>query len=125
MKAFWHQMLTELRLYTRSVGSLAWSFIFPIFVIFSDDIPWAKKHLSFGDRAIFVDWNDAGANYADLKLQSACRHNIIANSSFSWWGAWLGRNQDKVVIAPRDWFSHGQSCFHKGHSIVPARWVRL
>ena len=94
----------------------------PVFVVFSDDIPWARENLAFGDSAVFVDWNDASTNYADLKLQSACHHNIIANSSFSWWGAWLGRQEGKEVIAPEKWFADGA---HPGHSIVPSGWVRI
>jgi hypothetical protein len=50
-----------------------------------------------------TDWNKKENSYRDLQLMSLCRHNIIANSSFSWWGAWLGQHEDKVVIAPSKW----------------------
>lgn len=92
----------------------------PTFVVFSDDIAWAKENLEVPGNKVFVDWNDASANFADLKLQQLCHHNIIANSSFSWWGAWLGCSSSKEVVAPKNWFQKGM---HVGHSVVPERWV--
>jgi hypothetical protein len=108
--------------YRRARDYFVSKLISPIFIIFSDDIPWARENLDFGQSAIFVDWNGAAANYADLKLQSYCSHNIIANSSFSWWGAWLGKKPNKEVVAPEQWFKEGA---HRGHSIVPSRWLRF
>lgn len=75
------------------------------FVVFSDDISWAKKYISF-KNGIFVNWNNGKESYKDMQLMSLCNHNIIANSSFSWWGAWLNRNEDKEIIAPSKWFYH-------------------
>ena len=72
----------------------------PIFIIFSDDIEWCKKHF-IGDNYIFIQDEE---DYIDLYLMSLCKHNIIANSSFSWWGAWLNKNINKKVIAPQNWF---------------------
>lgn len=72
-----------------------------IFYIFSDDIEWCKEHFSYMDEIIYVEGN---INIKDLALMSICKNNIIANSSFSWWGAWLNRNDNKIVISPSVWF---------------------
>jgi hypothetical protein len=71
------------------------------YLIFSDDIDWCKEHLSFIKNKTFIDGN---VDYQDLYLMSMCNHNIIANSSFSWWGAWMNQNNNKKVIYPSKWF---------------------
>jgi len=79
-----------------------------IFYIFSDDIEWCKGHFSYIDEIIYVEGN---INIKDLALMSICKNNIIANSSFSWWGAWLNKNDDKIVIAPSTWFGPSKKGF--------------
>lgn len=77
----------------------------PVFYIFSEDLEWVKDNLSFGENIVhYIDWNRGDDSYIDMQLMSLCQHNIIANSSFSWWGAWLNSNPDKVVLAPSQWF---------------------
>lgn len=74
--------------------------------VFSDDIPWCKENLGSvaEDMEIeYVDWNKDNQSFRDMQLMTYCKHNIIANSSFSWWGAWLGRRDGKIVIAPKVW----------------------
>jgi hypothetical protein len=71
-----------------------------LFLVFSDDIEWCKKKFE-GSNFIFSDIEDP---YVDLSIMSMCDHHIIANSSFSWWGAWLNRSKNKKVIAPSRWF---------------------
>ena len=61
----------------------------PHFFVFSDDMPWARDNLKLPHRATFVAHNGADKDYEDLRLMSICQHHIIANSTFSWWGAWL------------------------------------
>ena len=73
--------------------------------VFSDDLPWAEQHLQLPFQTTLVGHNGPERNYEDLRLMSLAKHNIIANSSFSWWGAWLNRNPDKIVCAPRNWFN--------------------
>jgi len=75
-----------------------------LFLIFSDDIEWCKINLDFIKNKIFISGN---LDYQDLYLMSMCNHNIIANSSFSWWGAWLNQNKNKKIIYPSYWFSNG------------------
>jgi hypothetical protein len=72
-------------------------------LIFSDDIKWCKKYL-VGNKFIFIEGN---SNIEDLFLMSLCNNNIIANSSFSWWGSYLNKNLNKRVIAPSKWFGEG------------------
>lgn len=81
----------------------------PEFFIFSEDFKWIKENLSFGNHPVtFVNWNKGKDSYIDMQLMSLCRHNVIANSSFSWWGAWLNANPKKIVIAPSVWFQDKQ-----------------
>lgn len=80
-----------------------------LYCVFSDDIQWCKDNLInvIGDNKeiIFVDWNKGENSFRDMQLMSLCNHNIIANSSFSWWGAWLNNHNDKIVIAPKVWMN--------------------
>lgn len=76
-----------------------------IFLVFSDDFEYAKSILGHLDKSIYVDWNKGENSYKDLQLMSMCNHNIIANSTFSWWAAWLNRNENKIVIMPKVWRS--------------------
>jgi hypothetical protein len=71
------------------------------FLIFSDDINWCKENFTFLKNKTFVLNN---LDYEDLYLMSMCKNNIISNSTFSWWGAWLNRNENKQVIIPSKWF---------------------
>jgi len=73
-------------------------------------------------NALFVESGEADDACADLALMSRCRHAIIANSSFSWWGAWLNSNPDKIVCAPARWFTGDN---RDAQDIVPDRWMRL
>jgi len=88
------------------------------FMIFSDDIPWCKQH--FHGNVEFVEGNPC---YTDLALMMSCDHHIIANSSFSWWGAWLAGS--KKVIAPARWFGVALERTHPTHDLIPSKWVRL
>jgi hypothetical protein len=71
----------------------------PVFYVFSDDISWAKENLKLSN-AFFIDWNLDAQSWEDMYLMSLCKHNIIANSTFSWWGAWLNENKNKMVLCP-------------------------
>lgn len=76
----------------------------PTYFVFSDDPKWAKENLKL-KNATYINWNNRCNSYKDMQLMSSCKNNIIANSSFSWWAAWLNQNSDKVVITPRRWFN--------------------
>ncbi len=94
----------------------------PRFFIFSDDLDWVRRTVGSSLDVRFVDHNTAATNYEDLRLMSACKHQIIANSSFSWWAGWLNPNPDKTVIAPKRWFTAPNL---DATDLVPAEWVRL
>jgi hypothetical protein len=94
----------------------------PSFFIFSDDSDWAKENLKIDYPVTFISNNDASKNYEDLRLMSQCKHNIIANSSFSWWGAWLNDSPAKIVIAPRQWFNDKEI---DTTDLIPETWISL
>jgi hypothetical protein len=91
----------------------------PTFFIFSDDWPWVRANLPAGAQVRHVDHNGA-ADYEDLRLISLCKHNIIGPSSFSWWGAWLNNNPQKIVIAPADWIRIPN---HTIKDVYPEDWI--
>lgn len=90
--------------------------------IFSDDMEWVKANLNGLNDAVYVDVNTGDHNSFDLYLMSLCRHNIIANSSFSWWGAWLNQHAGKTVIAPRQWFATNNL---DTKDLLPETWIKL
>ncbi len=90
--------------------------------IFSDDHQWAKANLDFGYPATFVTVNSDKKGVFDMMLMRHCKHHIIANSSFSWWGAWLNPSPDKTVIAPRRWFNKMKQ---DTRDLLPSAWVVL
>ena len=94
----------------------------PVYFIFSDDMPWVKQNFKTKFETIYVDFNDASTNYEDLKLMTSCKHNIIANSSFSWWGAWLNKNPNKMVIAPTKWFNDETRDYK---DVIPKNWIKI
>jgi len=87
--------------------------------VFSDDIKWCKENLHF-DNMIFME---GFTDIQDLYLMSFCKNNIIANSSFSWWGAWLNNNMNKKVVAPEKWF--GDMANINTTDIIPESWIKI
>lgn len=77
----------------------------PTFFVFSNDMEWVKENIQINSRVFYVDINSGDDSYKDMQLMSKCKHNIIANSSFSWWGAWLNENKNKIVVAPKKWIN--------------------
>jgi hypothetical protein len=94
----------------------------PTFFVFSDDMEFARANLPDGLKTVFVDHNDHWTAPEDLRLMSSCRHHILANSTFSWWGAWLNANDDKVVLAPRQWHLSAESYYPE---LMPPSWELL
>lgn len=91
------------------------------FFIFSDDVTWARENIILSQPCHFVSNNFGPESFNDMRLMSLCKHNIIANSSFSWWGAWLNSNTSKIVIAPARWFAADIDT----RDLVPSSWVTL
>lgn len=94
----------------------------PVYFFFSDDPGWVKKHLASKYENHYIDWNKGRDSNVDMQLMSLCRHNIIANSSFSWWGAWLNQNNDKIVISPKKWLRGTE---HNIEDLIPSEWLKL
>lgn len=94
----------------------------PHFFIFSDDLVWVKEHLKTDVPCCYVDHNRGAESYKDMQLMSLCKHHIIANSSFSWWGAWLGANPEKLVVAPERWFRNENQ---ETRDLYCAGWIPL
>lgn len=90
--------------------------------VFSDDPDWAESNLRFDSTATIVRHNAPEKDYEDLRLMSRCRHHIIANSTFSWWGAWLSAHPEKLIVAPRDWFREAKM---NASDLVPQSWIRI
>lgn len=93
----------------------------PHYFIFSDDSQWVRNNVKLSPMTI-VDHNDADTNYEDLRLMSQCKHHIIANSSFSWWGAWLNPKKDKLIFAPKRWFADAG---FDTSGIIPDEWIKM
>ena len=90
------------------------------YFIFSNDIDWCKAHLNL-PKASVINWNTGSESYVDMQLMSACKHQIIANSSFSWWAAWLNSYPEKIVIAPKIW-ANG---IDNNEDVCPKNWLRI
>ncbi len=91
----------------------------PHFYIFTDDKAWVSENFKYSNATV-INHNNGKDSWQDMYLMSQCRHNIIANSSFSWWGAWLNEHPDNIVIAPKRWWNS----FEKD-DVVPEGWIRL
>lgn len=92
------------------------------FYVFSDDMEWCRKNLKLGTQFIFLDRPTKVPPHEDMLLMSSCKHNIIANSSFSWWAAWLNPSADKMVIAPKKWLASKNS---NTKDRIPKEWTAL
>jgi len=94
----------------------------PVIYVFSDEPEWTRGNLALPFETRVMAHNGPDKNYEDMRLMSACRHHVIANSSFSWWGAWLNPSPDKIVVAPKRWFIHPEL---DNPDIAPDSWLRL
>lgn len=112
--------LCPLSYYEQAIKTITEKIEKPHFYIFTDDPEWVKENLKINYNNTFVSGNDLKGPQ-ELWLMSKCDHNIIANSSFSWWGAWLNQNKTKYVIAPKKWTTKG-----KDHPNIMAKdWITI
>lgn len=93
----------------------------PTFFVFSDDPDWVKVNLRMDHPCCYIDHNRGAESYNDMRLMSLCQHHIIANSSFSWWGAWLDSAAEGITIAPQKWFANTNDV----SDLIPAKWITL
>lgn len=117
-----HHGTCSLQFYRKAIAIIAQRVKKPGFVIFSDDPDWCKANLRLRYPTVYVSHNLGKKDYEDMRLMSECEHNIIANSTFSWWGAWLNSNPDKIVIAPKNWFND-KSINTK--DLIPQSWIKI
>jgi len=114
-----HGILGE-NYYKKSINYIKKKLKNPIFFIFSDDIELVKKTLTFFNNKKYI-FTNTKSSINDLYLMSNCKHFIIANSTFSWWGAWLSKNKHKIVIAPKKWLRAKISTL----DIIPESWIKI
>lgn len=117
-----HGNCCDLDYYNRCAEYLCGIVTLPHFFIFSDDPVWVSENIIMPGSVTYVDYNDADNNYEDLRLMSLCKYHIIANSSFSWWGAWLGTNPNKITIAPNKWFNITE---RDTKDLIPKEWLKI
>ncbi len=109
--------------YKKSIKFIADSIENPKFFVFSDDINWCKHNVQIDAPVIFVDHNHSGLKFYNyFKLMLACKHFIIPNSTFGWWAAWLSQNSNKIVVAPKIWFTDDTI---DTSDLIPDTWFRF
>lgn len=125
--------ILDLSYYYESINYIKERVSDPVFYIFSNDIEWAKQNLKLDGNFVFMDKNSQSesisftqGDYEDINLMRNCKHHIIANSTFSWWGAWLAINPDKFVIAPLKWYQDNTAQkLYENSDFVPEEWIKL
>lgn len=117
--------LCSVAYYQKAIECIRQKIASPIFYFFSDDTEWVRENLLPAvENGVLVDHNQGQDSWQDMLLMSKCKHHIIANSSFSWWGAWLNPHHDKIVIAPQQWFKTETQYFDSRDIILP-NWIQL
>lgn len=114
-----YQVIRNFDYYNHAIDLIKENFQEPVFYVFSDDIKWVKENIK-EENVVFVNWNLGQESFKDMLLMSLCQHNIIANSTFSWWGAYLNTNPSKIVLCPNYWMVG-----EKTDGRVPANWIQL
>ena len=123
LKSKYFKDICSITYYKKAISKLKGKDTIDLFLVFSNDPQWCKENLSaeFDDvEVIYIDWNKGKESFRDIQLMSLCKHNIIANSSFSWWGAWLNKHSDKIIIAPSKWKNVPYQL-----DIIPQDWIKI
>ena len=107
--------------YFKAINYIKSSVDNPYFYVFTDNIPWVNKNLLPKIEGTLVDWNRGTDSNQDMFLMTQCKHNIISMSTFSWWGAWLNNNKNKLVVTPKKWAVK----LEKNKGITPSKWFTI
>lgn len=113
----------SLEYYKNAIEHISKKVSLPHFFLFSDDPEWTRENFKWLPFPFTCVKNPSEKNYEDLILMSSCKHHIIANSSFSWWGAWLNSRKDKIVIAPEKWFANAPK--NDTRDLLPETWIKM
>lgn len=113
--------LCDLEYYQKAITYIQSQVSSPKYFIFSNDIEWCRQNLSI-TNCEFISWNTSTLSYIDMQLMSQCKHNIIANSSFSWWAAWLNQNDNNIVICPKKWVNDPKL---DTSGLIPETWIAI
>ncbi len=122
-KAIKHFEICSLDYYQRAVELLSGRISQLKLFVFSDDIAWVKTHFRTQYPTVFVETSDPSL-HSDFRLMSMCKQHIIANSTYSWWAAWLNPDKEKIVIAPRKWYKNKREQWHAADRI-PKEWIKI
>lgn len=115
---------TEMSYYEKAVDYVKINLQNPFIYIFTNDPSWVKQELKLKIPFKVIGGNTANDGYKDMLLMSLCRNNIIANSSFSWWGAYLNKNENPIIITPRKWFADEERNKY-AHEMLPESWIKF
>lgn len=116
MKNTLNDISSNLSYYEHAINYICKRVENPVFYVFSNDIDWVKENVPFPADVIYRTKEEQSSDEEELVIMSNCKHAILSNSTFNWWGAWLIQNEDKIVVAPEHWQ-------RKKNNIIPAEWV--
>lgn len=117
-KIFEKHGVVDIAYYLKAISIFKRIYESPLFFVFSDDIQWCKQHF-VGSDFVFVEASSGTPAWRDIYLMSQCSNNIIANSSYSWWGAWMNSNKEKLVVYPKFWYSKS----YPSIDLIPFGWL--
>lgn len=118
-----YHSVCSMEYYQRAITYMTERIPSPHFFIFSDDYEWSVENFKFLKHPFTCVRGSEERNYEDMRLMAQCKHHIIANSSFSWWGAWLNPSKEKQVIAPKQWFANAPK--NDTRDLLPEEWVKM
>lgn len=117
--------ICDLEYYNNAINFILSKVDNPFFYIFTDDAKWVVANFKL-DYPFYIISENKFQDYEELQLMSFCKHNIIANSTFSWWGAWLNKYQNKIIVAPQKWYNNeNYQEFYEKSDFVPKTWIRI
>jgi len=112
----------DIEFYNQAISFIKEKIANPKFYVFSDNINWVQENLNLNEEAHLITVDESPTSITDFYLMRCCKHNIIANSTFSWWAAYLNSNPDKIIIAPKRWFNKAN---YDTKDLIPSSWIQL